>query len=67
MISLLKFFISVFIPKFLLVASVLYIFLILFIFIRCFVNKVNINDLIEDKEKLFFFSALTYTLTLIFL
>ena len=65
MINLLKLFISVFIPKFILIASIIYLLFIVFIFFRCFVKKENINDFISEKEKLFFFLSITYTLTMI--
>jgi len=67
MIELLIRFFSLFLPKFLLCASITYFLYILYIFIKCIRKQEKISENLTKKDKIYFYLTITYIFTFIIL
>lgn len=67
MIEIIIFFLKVFMPKFLLSASITYFLYILYIFIKCIRKQEKISENLTQKDKTYFYLTITYIFTYILL
>lgn len=56
-----------FIPKFLLCGSIFYFIYIIYIFFRCMKKQEKLSESLTEKEKQYFYIAITYIFTFILL
>ena len=67
MIDLIIKFFGIFIPKFLLCGSIFYFIYIIYIFFRCMKKQEKLSESLTEKEKQYFYIAITYIFTFILL
>jgi hypothetical protein len=67
MINLITTFFTIFLSKFLLWGSIVYFIYVLYIFFRCMNRREKLSESLTLREKQYFYFAITYLLTYIFL
>lgn len=65
MIELIKLFFTVFLSKFLLCGSIFYVVYTIYIFLRCMRKQEKLSESLTEREKQYFFLAITYLFTYI--
>jgi hypothetical protein len=60
-------FLGSFLPVFLFCSSLIFTFYVLYIFIRCIIKTEKLSESLTEKEKQYFYLAITYLLTFIIL
>jgi hypothetical protein len=65
MTELIIHFLGSFLPVFLFCGSLLFSFYVLYIFIRCIIKIEKLSESLTEKEKQYFYLAITYLLTFI--
>jgi hypothetical protein len=67
MTELITFFLGNFLPIFLFCGSLIFSIYVLYIFIRCIIKIEKLSESLTEKEKQYFYLAITYLLTFIIL
>lgn len=67
MTQLLNIFFTFFLPKFLLVSSIVFSIYIMYIFIRCIRKTQNLSEALSKTDKTYFYLAISYIFTYILL
>ena len=67
MIDLIIKFFGVFIPKFIFLGSIFYFVYVVYIFFRCMKKQEKLSESLTEKEKQYFYIAITYIFTFILL
>lgn len=65
MIELIIKFFGVFIPKYVFFGSIFYFIYILYIFLRCMKKQEKLSESLTEREKQYFYLAITYIFTFI--
>jgi hypothetical protein len=67
MIDLIIKFFGMFIPKFIFCGSIFYFIYVAYIFFRCMKKQEKLSESLTEKEKQYFYIAITYIFTFILL